>query len=223
MIQRKKIMTHHKKLSTLAEQIADLKELESLELSLQLISEGTDPIRIIEFSHQGMVEVGFRYEKGIYFISALVMAGEIMQQITRQVLQLTRSNPVRKSVGTVVLGTVEGDIHHIGKEIFKTFMQGHGFVVHDLGVDVPGHKFLSAIHEFKPDIVGISCLISTCIDSLGETIAYLKASTPEGMAPKAYLAGGRLMTPLVCKTVGADYCTTDSMEGVRLCQKIMRT
>ncbi len=215
-------MTHNKKLSTLAQLIADLKEQESLELSLQMISEGTDPIRIIESSHQGMVEVGFRYEKGIYFISALVMAGEIMQQITRLVLPLTLDNPLRKSVGTVVIGTVEGDIHHIGKEIFKTFLQGHGFFVHDLGVDVPRHKFLSAIHEFKPDIVGISCLISTCIDSLAKTISHLKANTPDGLKPMAYLAGGRLMTPLVCKTVGADLCTTDSMEGVRLCQKIMQ-
>lgn len=211
------------KLDTLTSMIAELDEEKALALSRQLITEGADPLKIIEYSHKGMNQVGIRYEKGIYFISGLVMAGEIMQQITHLILPLTMANSFQQYVGRVVIGTVEGDIHHIGKDIFKAFLRGHGFAVHDLGVDVPKHAFLSAIHEFKPEIVGISCLISTCLDSLKETISHLKENTPAHIAPRSYLAGGRLMTKRVCASVGADVCTTDSMEGVRLCQQIMQS
>ncbi len=210
------------KLKSLTAMIAKLEEKKALELTRQLIEDNTDPLQIIEYSHQGMTEVGLQYEKGIYFISGLIMAGEIMQQVSQQVLPLTKGTAIQTRVGQMVIGTVEGDIHHIGKDIFKVFLCGHGFIVHDLGVDVPKQKFLSAIHEFKPDIVGTSCLISTCIDALAETISFLKENVPSDMAPKAYVAGGHLMKERVCKTVGADFCTTDSMEGVRLCQQIMK-
>lgn len=215
-------MTKKTKLDRLTSLIAELDENKSLNLARQMIREGFDPLQIIEYSHRGMIEVGASYEKGKYFISGLVMAGEIMEQITHLVLPLTMDRSFKKNAGRVVIGTVKGDIHHIGKDIFKAFLRGHGFAVHDLGVDVSKRSFLSAIHEFKPEIVGISCLISTCIDSLGETIAHLKENTPAVTAPLAYLAGGRLMTDRVCTSVGADLCTADSMEGVRLCQHVMK-
>jgi len=214
-------MTGITELKTLSARIAELDEDNALALTRQMILDGVDPLWIIEFSHKGITEVGVRYENGIYFISGLVMAGEIMEQISRMVLPLTMGGPSRKAVGRIILGTVEGDIHYIGKDIFKAFLQGHGFAVHDLGVDVPKSLFLSAIHEYKPDIVGFSCLISTCIDSLKETISHLRANVPPDLAPRAYLAGGRLMNKRICDVVGADLSTTDSMEGVRLCQKVM--
>jgi methanogenic corrinoid protein MtbC1 len=214
-------MTGIKDLTRLSTLIAELDEDNALALTRQMISDGVDPLRIIEFSHKGIIDVGVRYENGIYFISGLVMAGEIMEQISQMVLPLTMGNPGSRTIGRIIIGTVEGDIHYIGKDIFKAFLRGHGFSVHDLGVDVPKSLFLSAIHEFKPDIVGFSCLISTCIDSLKHTISHLRANVPPDLAPRAYLAGGRLMGKRVCDAVGADLCTTDSMEGVRLCQKVL--
>lgn len=214
-------MTGIKDLTRLSTLIAELDEDNALALTRQMISDGVDPLRIIEFSHKGIIDVGVRYENGIYFISGLVMAGEIMEQISQMVLPLTMGNPGSRTIGRIIIGTVEGDIHYIGKDIFKAFLRGHGFTVHDLGVDVPKGLFLSAIHEFKPDIVGFSCLISTCIDSLKHTISHLRANVPPDLAPRAYLAGGRLMGKRVCDAVGADLCTTDSMEGVRLCQKVL--
>ncbi len=211
-----------KNLDRLSTLIAELDEDNALALTRQMIADGTDPLQLIEFSHKGIIEVGLRYEKGIYFISGLVMAGEIMEQISQMVLPLTMGRPDKKTMGRIIIGTVEGDIHYIGKDIFKAFLRGHGFTVHDLGVDVPKSLFLSATHEFKPDIVGFSCLISTCIDSLQDTISYLRANVPPDLAPRAYLAGGRLMGKRICDAVGADLCTTDSMEGVRLCQKVLR-
>lgn len=215
-------MTPKNKLDKLTSLIAELDEKNALKLSRQLITQGLDPLQIIDSSHKGMIEVGRLYEKGIYFISGLVMAGEIMEQITHLVLPLTLESSLPKTAGRIVIGTVKGDIHHIGKDIFKAFLRGHGFAVHDLGVDVPKRDFLSAIHEFKPQIVAISCLISTCIDSLEETLSHLKANTPLDIAPRAYIAGGRLMTKRVCKKVGADLWSADSMEGVRLCQQAMK-
>lgn len=210
------------RLNDLAARIAELDEKKALDLTRQLIETDTDPLQIIEHSHKGMIEVGIKYEKGIYFISGLIMAGEIMQQISQKVLPLTVASSLPNQAGRILIGTVEGDIHHIGKDIFKVFLRGHGFTVHDLGVDVSKEAFLSAIETFKPDILGISCLISTCIGALEETISFLRQNVPRSHAPRAYIAGGHLMKDRVCNAVGSDLCTTDSMEGVRLCQQVMK-
>jgi methanogenic corrinoid protein MtbC1 len=216
-------MTEKDALDTLSSFIAELDELNALELARQLISEGIAPLQIIEHSHRGMNEVGRRYEMGSYFISGLIMAGEIMQQLGQLVLPLMMDNPLRQEAGRIVIGTVEGDIHFIGKDIFKALVRGHGFAVHDLGVDVPPGHFLAAIHDFKPDIVGFSCLITTGLESMRATIAHLRANIPPHLAPRAYLAGGRRLDRKAGEMIGADLWTADCMEGVRLCQRTMAT
>ena len=216
-------MKNTNRLDELTAWIAALDENKALEATNQLICDGVPPLKIIEHSHKGMEEVGLRYEKGEYFISGLIMAGEIMQQISHMVVPLSKTGMLRQEAGTMVVGTVEGDIHFIGKDIFKSFLRGHGFQVHDLGVDVPKERFLSAVYEFRPDIVGFSCLINSGHDALGKTIAYLREKAPAELAPLAYLVGGRRITEKVGKTVGADLWTSDSMEGVRLCQRTMKT
>jgi methanogenic corrinoid protein MtbC1 len=200
--------------------MAELKEEAVLDLVRQHMADGVDPLVIIDLCHKGMIQVGERYEQQIYFISGLIMAGEIMRQVGQLVLPLIESKITNGDSGSIVLGTVEGDIHFIGKDIFKVLVRGYGFTVHDLGVDVPPSKFLGTIHEFKPDIVGLSCLISGAFRSMGETIDLLKENIPKGLSPRAYIIGGRV-DEFVCKDVGADYWTNDGMKGVRLCQKIM--
>jgi methanogenic corrinoid protein MtbC1 len=207
----------HEDLITL---VAELKEDAALELVQQYIADGVAPLEIIDICHKAMVRVGERYEKEIYFISGLIMAGEIMRKVGELVLPLIESKITNGDSGSIVLGTVEGDIHFIGKDIFKVLVRGYGFTVHDLGVDVPSNKFLAAIHEFKPDIVGLSCLISGAFKSMKETIALLKENVPQNLSPRAYVIGGRV-DELVCKDMGADHWTNDGMKGVRLCQKIM--
>ncbi|MFH1152933.1 MAG: cobalamin-dependent protein [Pseudomonadota bacterium] len=206
----------------LTTEIASLNENTALEITRRLIADGVDPLLIIKSAHKGMEEVGLLYEQGHYFLSGLVMAGEIMQQISQMVVPLTLGASFRRQVGSVVLGTVEGDIHFIGKDIFKAFLRGHGFTVQDLGVDVPREKFLAAVLEFKPDIVALSCLISTGLATLEATIAYLREHAAAAGKVPLYLAGGRKMSDKVGKMVGADMWTSDSMEGVRLCQKAMK-
>ncbi|MBS3917382.1 MAG: cobalamin-dependent protein [Deltaproteobacteria bacterium] len=200
--------------------MAELQEEAVLNLVRQCLADGVDPLVIIDLCHKGMIQVGEYYEQGHYFISGLIMAGEIMHQVGQLVFPLLASRITNGDSGTIVLGTVEGDIHFVGKDIFKFLVRVHGFTVHDLGVDVPPSQFLAAIHEFKPNIVGLSCLISTVFKSLRETVAFLKKNIPQYMSPPAYVIGGRV-DEIVCKDVGADYWTNDGMKGVRLCQKIM--
>ena len=208
---------NQKELSTL---IAELQEEAVLELVHLYVADGVDPLVIIDLCHKGMIQVGKHYEQGRYFISGLIMAGEIMRQVGQMVLPLLESKVTNGDSGSIVLGTVEGDIHFIGKDIFKVLVRGYGFTVHDLGIDVRPSKFLAAIHEFKPNIVGLSCLISAAFKTMGETIALLKENIPQELSPRAYIIGGRV-DELVCKDTGADYWTNDGMNGVHLCQKIM--
>jgi len=200
--------------------MAELQEEVVLDLVRQCLADGVDPLVIIDLCHKGMIQVGEYYEQGRYFISGLIMAGEIMRQVGQLVFPLIEGKITEGDSGSIVLGTVEGDIHFVGKDIFKFLVRVNGFTVHDLGVDVPPSQFLAAIHEFKPNIVGLSCLISAVYKSMRETIALLRENTPRDMAPHAYIIGGRV-DELVCKDVGADYWTNDGMKGVRLCQKIM--
>jgi methanogenic corrinoid protein MtbC1 len=204
----------------LSNMMAELREEAVLNLVRQCLAEGVDPMVIIDLCHQGMIRVGEYYEQGRYFISGLIMAGEIMRQVGQLVFPHLESKITSGDSGRIVLGTVEGDIHFIGKDIFRFLARVHGFTVHDLGIDVPPSKFLAAIHEFKPNIVGLSCLISGAFKSMQETIAFLKENTPQSLVPYAYIIGGRV-DKLVCKEMKADYWTNDAMRGVRICQDIM--
>jgi methanogenic corrinoid protein MtbC1 len=148
------------------------------------------------------------------------MAGEIMRKVGQLVFPLIENRTTNGDLGRIILGTVEGDIHFIGKDIFRILARAHGFAVHDLGVDVPPSRFLAAVHEFKPDIVGLSCLISGALKSVEETITLLKQNAPTTISPRSYIVGGRV-DDVMCKDLGADYWTNDAVKGVSLCQTIM--
>lgn len=213
-------MTETKNYHDVSALMAELQEEAVLGRVRECLAEGVDPLTIIDLCHKGMIQVGAYYEQGRYFISGLIMAGEIMGQVGQMVFPLLKSKITHGDAGSIVLGTVEGDIHFIGKDIFKVLVRAHGFAVHDLGVDVPPLQFLAAIHEFKPAIVGLSCLITTAYKPMSETIALLRENTPPPLVPRAYIIGGQV-NESVCKDVGADDWADDGMKGVRLCQKIM--
>ena len=206
----------------LSELIAELQEDDILRCVQKLIDDGIAPLSIFDLCHVGMVKVGEYYEKGRYAISGLIMAGEIMRQVGELVFPLIEQTTSRADAGKIVLGTVEGDIHFIGKDIFKTLVRGHGFTVTDVGVDVSPSNFLSAIYDVKPDIVGLSCLISGAYNALRESIDFLKENIPHNIQPRAYIIGGRI-DKLIARKVGADCWTSDAMEGVHLCRKIMES
>jgi len=201
--------------------IAELQEDEALQYVQQLIHDRVAPLTIFDLCHAGLVKVGEYYEKDRYAISGLIMAGEIMRQIGEMVFPLMESETPNADSGKIVLGTVEGDIHFIGKDIFKTLARGHGFTVHDLGVDVPPSNFLSAIYDYKPDIVGFSCLISGAYDSLRNSLTFLRDQVPQSIQPCAYILGGRI-DKIIAKDVGAQWWTSDAMKGVHICKEIMK-
>lgn len=201
--------------------MADLKQDETLKQVRKFMAEGMDPLHIFDLCYKGMSLVGKRYEKGRFYISGLIMAGQIMRQVGQMVLPLIENKTTGGESGCIVLGTVEGDIHDIGKDIFKVLVRSQGFTVHDVGVDKAPSRFLVAVNEFRPDIVGLSCLLNTAYEALKKTITLLRETSLKEMTPRAYIIGG-LVNEEVCNFVNSDYWTTDAMKGVRLCQHIIK-
>ncbi|MEM2424745.1 MAG: cobalamin-dependent protein [Candidatus Bathyarchaeia archaeon] len=162
--------------------------------------------------------IGEKYERGEYFLSELVYAGSIFNRILE--LLLPKLEKVRvKTLGTIVLGTVEGDVHDIGKNIFKAFAEAAGFKVIDIGVDVPPKKFVDAVKEHKPDIVGLSGLLTLAIDSMKRTIDALKE---EGLKDKVkVIIGGGRVDEYAKNYTGADAWADSATKGVKLCKELL--
>ncbi|WP_281744025.1 cobalamin B12-binding domain-containing protein, partial [Tepidanaerobacter syntrophicus] len=157
------------------------------------------------------------FEKGEYFLSELLLGGEIFKGIMELALPMIKEGEGKK-IGKMVLGTVKEDIHNIGKDIFKAFAEAAGFEVIDIGVDVPVEKFVDAVKENKPDLVGMSCLITAGISSMKKTIEAIKQA---GLTePKIIIGGGRVDEE-VKEFTGADAWADDAAKGVRLCKELM--
>ena len=202
--------------------IGDLDENLVLATVQACLDAGEDPVAIIAACEEGMRLVGERYEQREYYLSGLIMAGEIFREVlemTRPALQATLAGHSR---GRVLIGTVQGDIHDIGKTIFQVALRSYGFTVEDLGVDVPPQVFAERAASWQPDIVGLSGLLSTAYDAMRETVQLLRASASAGGDPPVpVLIGGGLINEHVRSFVGADYWCSDALEGVRLCQRLM--
>lgn len=205
----------------LSKLVADLEEEKTIFCVKKRITRGDDPFLIIEQCQRGMQQVGESYEKGFYYVSGLIMAGEIMHQVAQIVLPVLEDRIKGKDSGCIVLGTVKGDIHYLGKDIVKVLLSGYGFTVHDLGVDVPSTEFLEAAKGLKPDIIGLSCLLNTSYESMKETIELIRGTLP-GTRPLPNFIVGGLIDEQVRRYVGADYWAADAMTGVRLCQLIVK-
>ena len=204
----------------LVQHLVDLDETYILTLVERLLQEGVDPLVVIKDCEKAMFEVGERYATRQYYLSALLMAGEIF----REVMALTQPHMEQQLTGNasgpVLLGTVQGDIHDIGKSIVAVALRCYGFAVEDLGVDVPPERFLHYAEANSPDVVGLSGLITLAYESMRETVHLLRDHTPPGKTPIPVIIGGTTLSDRVCQLVGADYWTTDAMEGVRICQMI---
>ena len=154
---------------SLVETIINLDEPAALKKAGEQLDAGVDPVDILEKCREGMSIVGERFETGEFFLSEMIMAAEIFTQIMDSIRpQLRRS--VTENVGKIVIGTVEGDVHDIGKDIVIALLEAEGFEVIDHGVDVPSQKFVEAIRELEPDIVGMSSLLTVAIESTKRTV-----------------------------------------------------
>jgi methylmalonyl-CoA mutase cobalamin-binding domain/chain len=201
--------------------LADLEEDEVLQLVRQRVVAGDDPLQIIEDCNEGMRLVGQRYERGEFFVSGLIMSGEIFREVVEYVQPMLEQRTNGQSSGRVLVGTVSGDIHDIGKNMVGMLLACHGFTVIDLGVDVPPVEFAAKAVEIKPDLVGLSGLITASFESMKNTVSVLRAEAQKHHLAFPIIIGGGMIDEQVCAFVGADYWVSDAMSGVRLCQRLM--
>ncbi|MBS7624110.1 corrinoid protein [Candidatus Bathyarchaeota archaeon] len=174
-----------------------------------------DPIEIIGVLRSGMDEVGRRFESGEYFISELVMSGEIMKRALEILKPHLKSEGRGK--GKIVLGTIIGDLHDIGKEIIKTLLISSGFEVYDLGVDVPPEKFVEAAKETGAKIIGISALLSTSIVNTAKVVEKLRE---EGLRDKVkVIVGGAAARQWMIEKYGLDAAINDAIKGLEIIRR----
>ena len=201
--------------------VAQLDEAESLAMVKARIQTGDDPLTIVEDCQEGLRQVGERYEQRVYYLSGLIMAGEIFREameLLRPVIELRFTG---NESGTILLGTVRGDIHDIGKNCLSMLLTSYGFTVHDLGVDVSPTEFLLEANQVKPNFIGLSGLLTSSFDAMKETTTIIKSSGEKDISQLPIIIGGNQLTQQVCQYVGADHWVTDAMTGVRLCQQLL--
>lgn len=201
--------------------VADLEENLVLEIVQQRIEAGDDLMQIINECNEGMQEVGHRYENGEYFIAGLIMSGEIFRQVIELVHPLLQEQLSARSSGKVLIGTVAGDIHDMGKNMLGLLLSSHGFQVTDLGVDVSAEIFAEKVLETNPDVVGLSCLITASFESMKTTVEALRAVAEEHNLTFPIIVGGGMVDEKIKEYVGADYWMPDAMAGVRLCEELV--
>jgi corrinoid protein of di/trimethylamine methyltransferase len=198
--------------------IVNLDEPTALELAEELIKSGTDPVQILEKCRAGMSIVGEKFEKGEFFLSEMIMAAEIFNQVMDLIRpHLTKTDSDK--AGKIVIGTVEGDVHDIGKNIVIALLEAEGFEVIDLGVDVPADKFIEAIKEYEPDIVGMSSLLTVALESTKQTVDAIKEA---GLRDKVkIIVGGGRIDPQAAEYIQPDAYTDNAANGVRLCKELV--
>jgi len=206
----------------LVEWLSDMNEDDALALSNKMLFEdGVDPLRVLELCRAAMDIVGKRFEEGEYFLPELVLAGEMLDTIGKVAKPLIKQAPGEetKKLGKVLIGTVHGDLHDIGKNIVTFMLDINGFEVKDIGIDVPVKTFIKEINDYQPDVVGLSGFLTLAFESMKETIA---AFETEGMRSKfKIMIGGGQIDETVRNYTGADAFGVNAVEAVHLCKNWM--
>jgi len=193
----------------------------AITLAKQSLVEGIDPLEAINLGFlPGMNEIGEQFGAGQLFLPDVIMAAEAMKKATA-ILQpeMNRLGTQREVMGKVVLGTVKGDVHEIGKSLVGTLLSASGFEVFDLGVDVPFEAFAQKAKEVKADIVGVSALLTTTMTGQKQVIAALESA---GLRPQVkVMVGGAPVTRGWANEIGADGYSEDALGAVQLARKLM--
>jgi 5-methyltetrahydrofolate--homocysteine methyltransferase len=195
--------------------IADMNEEEAMGLVRSMLDAGEDPQLILDSASEAMTIVGNRFDEKEYFLPELIIAGEMMKAIGDLVKPklLTQAKQTARH-GKVLIGTVAGDIHDIGKDVVSFMLDVNGFEVHDLGVDVPAKTFVAKIQEVKPDIVGMSGFLTFAFDQMKRTVDAIKTA---GLRDNVrIMIGGAIMDENAARYVGADAYGADAAAAVRL-------
>jgi methanogenic corrinoid protein MtbC1 len=206
-------------LEKLMDAMITMREQESLEIVRELMDNHENPLTILQYCTQAMEIVGARFEAGDYFLPELMMAGEILKQISDMVKpQITGESAERAAkTGRVLIGTVEGDIHDIGKDIVTFLLEVNGFEVRDIGIDVLPARFVEEIKDFRPHVVGMSGLLTLAYDAMKETVTAIEQA---GLRDRVkIMIGGGQMSEKIREYAGADAYGRDAVAGVALSKK----
>lgn len=201
----------------LIDAITDMREDDALKISDEMLKGGTDPLDVLEACRKAMEVVGQRFEEGDCFVPELILAGEVLKQISEKLKPLMKERAIAaKKLGKVVIGTVEGDIHDIAKDIVAFMLDVNGFEVTDLGVDVPPAKFVEATQETGATIVGLSGFLTLAYDPMKATVKALKEA---GMDDVKVMIGGGQVDEQIRQFTGADAYGRDAMTAVALAKQ----
>jgi len=197
----------------LIQAITDMREEDALKITRQMLEGGAEPITILEACREAMVIIGQRFETGECFIPELILAGEMLSQISTIIKPKLQQNGGSKKIGKIVLGTVQGDIHDIAKDIVGFMLDVNGFEVTDLGVDVPPEKFVEAVKQTGAKVVGLSGFLTLAFDPMKFTVQALKDA---GLADVKVMIGGGQIDENIRQYTGADAYGKDAMAAVSL-------
>ncbi len=201
----------------LIDALSTMKEKEALTLVEELLDKGTDPLAILQDCKQAMAIVGDNFASGKYFLPELVMAGEMLLKISSIIKPKLQVTAAAETLGRVVLGTVEGDLHDIGKDIVGLMLEVNGFQVTDLGIDVPPNKFVDSVKENEPQVVALSGFLTLAFDSMKATVdALAEAGFRERV--KIMIGGGQIDEGVLRHT-GADDYGLDAMDAVSMAKR----
>jgi len=201
----------------LVKAIVEMREEEAMASVKELLDKREDPLKIMEQCKKAVEIVGARFEKGEYFLPELIMAGHMLTEISNRVKPVLSKGLEVKRIGKVVMGTVEGDVHDIGKNIVNFLLDANGFEVIDIGIDVPAEKFVQAIRDFSPQVVGLSGLLTLAYDSMKKTVQAIERA---GLRNKVkIIIGGGQVNDTIKEYAGADAYGKDAMAGVLLAKQ----
>lgn len=203
-------------LNVLTQALGDLEDDVVMEMLKELLA--TEPseaeaLEAVTACQAGMAIVGDLFEKGEYFVGDLIFAGELLTEAIT-VLKPALGGDGSMVQGTILIGTVQGDLHDIGKNIFKSMIESAGFEVIDLGIDVKADAFVEKALEIKPDVIGMSGVLTLAVDSMKNTVEALKTANIDAKI----IIGGNPVTQESCEFVGSDAYTNNAAEGVKICQ-----
>lgn len=199
----------------LIDAITDMREQDVLKITDQMLDSGTDPLEVLETCRKAMEVIGQRFEDGDCFLPELILAGEMLGQVSNKVKPRLQQEAETKKIGKIIIGTVEGDIHNIGKDI--VMLDVNGFEVMDLGVDVPVARFIEAAKEFEPQVIGLSGFLTLAFDSMKATIEALKEAGLRDSI-KVMIGGGQI-DDQVRKYTGAHAYGRDAVAAVTLAKQ----
>lgn len=200
----------------LIDAITEMREEDALAITHQMLDTGATPLEVLEACRHAMEVIGKRFETGDCFIPELILAGEMLTQISEVIKPRLAEEATAKKFGKVVIGTVQGDIHDIAKDIVAFMLDVNGFEITDLGVDVPPAKFVEAVQQTGAKVVGLSGFLTLAYDPMRDTVSALKEA---GLGDVKVMIGGGQIDAQIREYTKADAFGKDAMTAVSLAKK----